>query len=103
MYSSKDISDAISVITKYVSENWKGCKRLELYYSGDEDLTKYQDWADRNNADEVIVIRGSFSTDANVGDGSLKPNFTYDDNWMWILTRVSGGKWQYTDTGHYKS
>ncbi len=50
-----------------------------------------KDWADRNNADEVIVLLSSFDVDSSGGDGSLNPNSTYSD-WKWILVRTDGGQ-----------
>ena len=59
----------------------------------------HQDWADRNNADEVIVLLSSFDVDSSGGDGSLNPNSTYND-WKWILVRTNGGQWQHVDHGY---
>lgn len=58
-----------------------------------------QDWADRNDADEVMVLLSSFDVDSSGGDGSLNPNSTYD-KWMWILVRTKDGQWKYVDHGY---
>ncbi len=89
-YTSDDIDSAIETITKEFDKNWKGCTLTKIYYAGDEKSSDYQDWADRNNADEVIVLMSSFDVDSFGGDGSLNPNSTYDDG-CWILVRNSGG------------
>ena len=99
MYSEKDIQSAIDTITKEFNRNWKGCTLTEIYYAGDDVSKAYQDWADRNNADEVIVLLSSFDVDASGGDGSLNPNSTYD-NWNWILVRSHNGRWQHVDHGY---
>ena len=44
---------AIDVIIKEFRKDWKGCTLNEIYYAGDETIPYYQDWADRNGADEV--------------------------------------------------
>lgn len=84
MYSQDDISLAIAEIKKEFKSDWKGCTLKEIYYAGDKHIKLYQDWAERNNADEVIVLLSSFDVDSSGGDGSLNPNSTYD-GWNWIL------------------
>ena len=98
-YSQQDIAAAIDVIKKEFKSNWKGCTLTEIYYAGDDKSQNHQDWADRNNADEVLVLLSSFSVDASGGDGSLNPNSTYD-NWGWILVRINGGQWRHVDHGY---
>ncbi len=99
MYSQREISSAINVIKREFIANWSGCSLTEIYYAGDETTKEYQDWADRNNADEVIVLLSSFDVDASGGNGSLNPNSTYG-NWMWILVRTNGGQWKHVDHGY---
>ena len=99
VYSQDEIDSAIDVIKQEFKSNWKGCTLTEIYYAGDDRSEDYQEWADRNNADEVLVLLSSFSVDASGGDGSLNPNSTYD-NWMWILVRTNGGQWRHVDHGY---
>ncbi|MDY4748015.1 MAG: hypothetical protein SO251_04365 [Candidatus Fimisoma sp.] len=99
IYSQEDINDAIDTIKKEFKRNWEGCTLTEIYYAGDDSSKDHQDWADRNNADEVIVLLSSFDVDSSGGDGSLNPNSTYSD-WNWILVRTKGGKWQHVDHGY---
>jgi hypothetical protein len=99
IYTSDDIKSAIETIEKEFDKDWKGCTLKKIYYAGDETSKEHQDWADRNDADEVIVLMSSFDVDGSGGDGSLNPNSTYD-NWMWILVRTNGGKWQHVDHGY---
>ncbi len=99
IYSQKDISSAINTIKREFRNNWSGCTLTEIYYAGDECSEEYQDFANENNADEVIVLLSSFDVDSSGGDGSLNPNSTYD-NWSWILVRTSGGKWKHVDHGY---
>lgn len=99
IYTFDDIKSSIETIKEEFDRNWKGCILKEIYYAGDGTSKDYQDWADRNDADEVIVLLSSFDVDGSGGDGSLNPNSRYD-NWMWILVRTNGGKWQHVDHGY---
>lgn len=99
IYTIEDIHAAIDTIKNEFKSNWKGCTLTEIYYAGDDCSKAHQDWADRNNAEEVIVLRSSFDVDSSGGDGSLNPDSTYDD-WMWILVRTNGGQWQHVDHGY---
>ncbi len=98
-YSPKEVSAAIDVIKDEFEREWQGCTLQEIYYAGDEISADYQDWANRNNADEVIVLLSTFDVDDTCTDGSLNKNFTYSD-WMWILVKTNGGKWQHVDHGY---
>ena len=99
LFSQDEIRSAIDVIENEFRRDWKGCTLTEIYYAGDETTAAYQAWADRNNADEVIVLLSSFDVDSSGGDGSLNPNSTYD-NWIWILVRSDGGQWKHVDHGY---
>ena len=98
-YSKKEIASAIDTIKDEFKKEWSGCTLTKIYYAGDDISAQYQDWADRNNADEVIVLLSSFDVDSSGGDGSLNPNGTYD-NWNWILVRSGNGKWKHVDHGY---
>lgn len=98
-YTSKEINSAIETIIKQFDKEWDGCTLKEIYYAGDNMSKDYQDWADRNNADEVIVLLSSFEVDSSGGDGSLNPNSTYD-GWLWILVRNTDGQWKHVDHGY---
>lgn len=99
MYSQEDIASAIDVIMKEFKSDWKGCTLKEIYYAGDDSVIAHQEWAERDGADEVIVLLSSFNVDSSGGDGSLNPNSTYD-GWNWILVRADGGQWQHVDHGY---
>ena len=98
-YAQEEIAAAIDVITDEFDMKWQGCTLTELYYAGSGISGQHQDWAGRNNADDVIVLLSSFEVGPNA-DPSLKPNSTYD-NWMWILVRTDGGEWTHVDHGYY--
>lgn len=99
LYSEEDIRAAIDTIKKEFERGWDGCTLTEIYYAGDESSKAHQDWADRNEADEVIVLLSSFDVDSSGGNGSLNPNSTYE-NWNWILVRTNGGAWKHVDHGY---
>lgn len=99
VYSDAEIESAIDVAIKYFKKNFDGCTLTEITYSGDDALDDAQEWADRNNADDVIVLVSTFEVDASGGDGSLEPNSTYTD-YEWILVRTNGGKWKHVDHGY---
>ncbi len=99
IYSQEEIEAAVDVIKKEFGRRWNGCTLTEIYYAGDEKTADHQEWADRNAADEVIVLISSFDVDSTGGDGSLNPGSTYK-NWMWILVRTNGGEWVHVDHGY---
>ena len=99
IYSQEDISLAISTITEEFKKEWNGCTLTEIYYAGDDVSAEYQDWAERYNADEVIVLLSSFDTDSPAGNSGLNSDFTYK-NWNWILVRTAGGEWKHVDHGY---
>ena len=99
VYSQEDIDAAVDTIKSEFKSSWSGCTLREIYYAGDNSIESHQDWADRNDADEVIVLLSSFDVDSSGGDGSLNPDSTYSD-WKWILVRSDGGKWKHVDHGY---
>ena len=99
IYSQDDISSAISTITEEFKKEWSGCTLTEIYYAGDDVSAEYRDWAERYNADEVIVLLSSFDTASPAGNSGLNSDYTYK-NWNWILVRTSGGDWKHVDHGY---
>ena len=99
IYSEEEIEEAIEVVKKYFRSEFSGCTLTEITYAGDDKISSYEDWATRNDGDEVIVLISSFDVDASGGDGSLNPNST-SSNWNWILVRKNGENWQHVDHGY---
>ena len=99
IYTDDEIKSAIDVTLDYFKKNFEDCSLIEITYLGDDELDGWQDFAERNNADDVMVLVSSFNVDASGGDGSLNPNSTYT-NWKWILVRTNGGKWEHVDHGY---
>ena len=98
-YSDRDIEAAIKVIKNEFDLFWRGCTLKEITYAGDEKSLAHQEWAERHDADEVIVLISSFDVDSSGGDGSLNPNSTYT-RWSWILVRDKNGRWKHVDHGY---
>ena len=99
IYSDAEIDSAIDVAIDYFEKCFDGCTLTEITYLGDDELDDFQEFAERNNADDVIVLISDFEVDASGGDGSLEPNSTYTD-WNWILVRTDGGQWEHVDHGY---
>ena len=99
IYSDAEIDSAIDVAIDYFEKYFDGCTLTEITYLGDDELDDFQEFAERNNADDVIVLISDFEVDASGGDGSLDPNSTYTD-WNWILVRTDGGQWEHVDHGY---
>lgn len=98
-FTEKEIESAIEAAKEYFQKEFKGCTLTEITYAGDEKTADHAQWAERIGGDEVIVLLSSFKVDSSGGDGSLNLNSTYT-NWMWILARSNGGKWEHVDHGY---
>lgn len=99
VYSAAEIESAIRVTFDYFKKHFDGCTLTEITYLGDDQLEDWQEFAERNGADDVIVLVSTFEVGESGGDGSLNPNSTYS-NWKWILVRTAGGKWEHVDHGY---
>lgn len=99
LYTTREIDAAIDAAKQYFRKEFSGCTLTRITYAGDETTTVHASWAQRHDADEVIVLTSDFDVDASGGDGSLNPNSTYT-NWMWILVRENGGSWRHADHGY---
>ncbi len=100
-YTEEDINSAIKVVKgifKDMESEVDDFRLYQLYYSGDGYSEDFSDWADRNNADEVIVLKSEFY----IGDSkntAFNDYFTYE-NYNWILVRKKGGNWVEVDQGY---
>ena len=99
IYTDAEIESAIDTVIAYFKKNFEGCTLTEITYLGDDKQDDWQEFAEINHADDVIVLVSTFEVDASGGDGSLNPNSTYT-NWKWILVRTDGGKWKHVDHGY---
>ena len=99
IYTEEEIRAGIDTAIAYFKHNFQGCTLKEIRYIGDEKNAGYQDFAQRKDAEDVLVLESSFDVDASGGDGSLNPNSTYT-RWKWILARKAGGDWFHVDHGY---
>lgn len=95
IYSEEDITGAKNAVVSRLSSE-KGITLLELYYAGDEKTEKYSVAPEEG---DVIVLTSSFKTSRILEKNStFTPNFTYE-NYIWVLTRKSGGEWTCINQG----
>ena len=98
IYTDRDISSAMEVVLE-LFQGKTDMVLLRISYIGDEELDDYQDWADRNNADDVIV----FLTDYYISffsDTPTQNTASEYENWKFILVRTNGGEWEIVDQGY---
>lgn len=98
VYTQQEIDEAANVVKKYFFTYFGGCNLQELYYAGDDSLSLNQDFAERNNADQVIVLNSSFYVEKAHKHDSLSEGSTY--HWHWILVRKNGGSWVNVSHGY---
>ena len=99
IYTDDEIESAIKVIKADFKKDWKGCTLKKIAYLGDERLKNYQEFADRNNADDVLVLTSDFYVAPTGAHGSLNADSTYSD-FKWILVRNKGEDWKHVDHGY---
>lgn len=97
IYSQQAIDSAVKTIKTEFVFSWRNCTLIEIYYAGDEITAECQQWAERYDADEAIVLRSSFKVNKADGAQTLNEGATY--KWNWILVRTDGGKWKHVDHG----
>ena len=89
VHSDLEIEKAMKTVMVQFQKNFSGCTLLELEY----------DDATQNEDEDSIVLLSSFYVDETGGDGSLNPDYTYQ-NYQWVLTRSWWGGWKIVDTGY---
>lgn len=99
VYSDSDIQSAINEVISNFEEKWPRCTLLTASYIGDDKLESYQDWADRNDADEVIVILSDFYVSIFSDSPTMNTGSEYQ-GWGWILVRNEGEAWRIVDQGY---
>lgn len=98
LYTQEDIDSAIKAIKREFAFGWRNCELLEIYYAGDEMTSACQEWAERYDADEAIVLMSAFKVNKRDSAATLNEGATYRQ-WNWILVRSDGGKWKHVDHG----
>jgi hypothetical protein len=99
IYSDEDIEAAMKVVMQTFDESSELWYLLELSYIGDDRMEDYQDYTEREEADEVIVLLSDFyisifSTSPVMNIGSKYEGFG------WILVRNEGEDWRIVDRGY---
>ena len=99
VYSDFEINNAIFSAKLYFALNFNNCKLIDIGYAGDESISAAESWANDSFADKAIILTSSFETDDKGGDGSLMPNYTYN-NWEWIMIKRLGFLWFHKAHGY---
>lgn len=97
-YTQEEIDAALAVTKAYFQEHYQDCALREISYLGDKESAKYQEWAVRNQADDVMVFLSAFDVGGHPDIG-LNKNSTYE-KYHWILVRNQGGEWKHVDHGY---
>lgn len=100
LYSQEDISQAMDVVKTEFKKEYSTFTLEELYYAGDHTSKGHQDWADKNDSDEVIVFISTFVTDDQGGPDKLFSANATESGWQWILVRNRGEKWKIVSWGY---
>lgn len=98
IYSEEEIQEAIDVVKKEFSKEWKGCTLKEIYYAGDNEA-RFKDITKQYGGEEAIVLKTNFHTNYFAWKIGLNSNCDYED-YQWILIRNNNGKWKHVDGGY---
>lgn len=98
IYTEEEIQEAIDVIKKEFSKDWKGCTLKEIYYAGD-DKALFISYAKQYQGEEPIVLKTNFHTNYFAWKIGLNSNCDYED-YQWIFVRNKNGKWKHVDGGY---
>ncbi len=98
VYTANDITSAMELVLEQFHGRTDTIL-LKLSYIGDEWLDDYRDWADRNNADDVIVILTDYYISFFSDNPIMNTGFKYED-YNYILVRSEGGEWEIVDQGY---
>ena len=99
IYSDEDIEAAMKVVMQAFDESSELWYLLELSYIGDDRMEDYQDYAEREEADEVIVLLSDFYISIFSTSPVMNTGSKYQD-YMWILVRNEGTDWRIVDRGY---
>lgn len=98
-FSHGEIRAAMQTVERHFRRHFSGCTLLELTYDEEISDKEADEWAERYEAKEAIVLTSSFYVSPTGGDGSLNQDYTYT-RWQWILTRSAIGGWKLQDWGY---
>lgn len=98
IYTKDEIQEAVDVIKKEFSKEWKGCTLKEIYYDGD-DKALFTSYAKQYQGDEALVLKTNFHTNYFSWKIGLNSNCDYED-YQWIFVRNKNEKWKHVDGGY---
>ena len=61
IYTEEEVQEAIDVIKKEFSKDWKGCTLKEIYYAGDNEAC-FKEIIQQYGGKEAIVLKTNFHT-----------------------------------------
>jgi len=94
-YTDEEVNEAIDTVLYDFEREWAGCTLTEIRYIGDNAAESFGNLAQQHDSGTAIMLTSSFDVDSSGGDGSLNPNYTYED-WKWILVKRDYG-WKHVD------
>ena len=99
IYSDEDIDAAMKVVMQAFDESSELWYLLELSYIGDDRMEDYQDYTEREEADEVIVLLSDFYISI-FSDSLVMNTGSKYEGYNWILVRNEGTDWRIVDRGY---
>ena len=99
IYSNEDIAAAMEVVLQTFYESEERWTLLELSYIGDDRMEDYQDYTEREKADEVIVLLSDFYISIFSDSPVMNTGSKYHD-YKWILVRNEETDWHIVDRGY---
>jgi hypothetical protein len=99
VYSDEDITSAMEVVLQTFYESQERWTLLELSYIGDDRMENYQDYTEREEADEVIVLLSDFYVSIFSDSPAMNTGSKYE-GFNWILVRNEGTDWRIVDRGY---
>ena len=99
VYSDEDIDAAMKVVMQAFDESSELWYLLELSYIGDDMMEDYQDYIEREEADDVIVLLSDFYISIFSMSPVMNTGSKYE-GYNWILVRNEGEDWRIVDRGY---
>lgn len=98
IYTDDDIENAFKSVKSYFKSNFDDCTLTKLGYYGDAHSDEFNEYAEKLNAGEAIIITSSFFTNEKERGDGLSKDSVY--NYHWILVRNENEKWEVFDYGY---
>lgn len=98
IYTDDDIESAFHTVKTYFKLNFDDCKLTKLGYYGDTYSDEFNEYAERYDADEAIIIGSSFDVSTKKRGDGLSEGSTH--HYCWILVRNENEDWKCADYGY---